>query len=71
MRRLLTAREVARLLACNYRHVHRLRKAGVLPAVDITANTPEAAESRRTGTYRFVEADVQAYIDQQRAAVAA
>lgn len=70
MRRLLTAHDVARLLSCNYRHVHRLRKRGVLPAVDITANTPEAEESRRKGAYRFVEADVQAYIDQQRAVAA-
>lgn len=68
MRRLLTAREVAKVLGCNYRHVHTLRKRGALKAVDIAANTPEAEISRQTGTYRFTQDDVEAYIDGQKVA---
>lgn len=55
MRRLMNAHEAAKVLHCNYRFVHTLRKRGLLRAVALG------------GVWRFDPADVQAYIDQQKA----
>lgn len=55
MRRLLTAYDVAKTLRCSYRYVHILRKKGLLRAVALG------------GVWRFDPADVEAYVEQQKA----
>jgi excisionase family DNA binding protein len=55
MRRLLTAYDVAKVLQCSYRYVHILRKRGLLRGVALG------------GVWRFDPADVEAYVDQQKA----
>ena len=55
MRRLLTAYDVAKTLRCSYRYVHILRKKGLLRAIALG------------GVWRFDPADVEAYVEQQKA----
>jgi excisionase family DNA binding protein len=46
---------VAKTLRCSYRYVHILRKKGLLRAVALG------------GVWRFDPADVEAYVEQQKA----
>lgn len=54
LERLLDAREVAEILGIHYRSVHKLRRAGALPASAIA------------GTWRFDPQDIRDYIDKQK-----